>query len=559
MTCVAGRVETLASQIATWKVDHAVVTVAMIVGAILRFSTIESRSVWGDEISSLAMATGHAWFPVAEEQNIHSAAYYRESVSLPSNYFSENLVTLLKTDTQGPLYYFLLNLWLHIFGTSDLALRSLSAFVSVCSIPVIYALGYQLSSAKVGAYGALIFSLASFQIAFAQYSRPYALLGFFALLSTLSAIRFAEQKSWNWLLVYAFSAILGLYTHYLFIWNLAFHWIVIICLRPHDRSFFIRRWGLAQILIIGGFLPWLPYFAEQVRWNREVQSLTWHYWHSGSVSVLDAIVYVGRNLALFLTVGRIRGFCGWADGSENCVLDSILTAVFYAVPVVMLGLCSVQFARHLCLRLKEGQISFDPWYTCLLWGLCIFGGPLLADMFLDSRSISIHRYFISASGPVYLAIALAVSSIPSTYLRNAVVWSFLVFLLVATGLYVQGFSGTLSTEQGFRNVAHHLDQSVTDNDLIIALKPGPHPMDLSFYLKSNSDFGMLNIPEVARGSIDIPGQLQDVTRGRKRIWYLDDRGPEIHARQVTLGWLRAHYREIAFKKFTGLDLFLFSS
>lgn len=99
---------------------------------------------------------------------------------------------------------------------------------------------------------------------------------------------------------------------------------------------------------------------------------------------------------------------------------------------------------------------------------------------------------------------------------------FLLFLLAGSGLCLQGLSGTLVYERG-REVARHLDQSATANDLVLVLNPGMDPMDLAYYLRSNPDFARVNIPERWPSTLDIPTQLQKLTSGRKRLWYLDER------------------------------------
>lgn len=544
----------------TRHIAWSLVVLAVLIGTILRFSGIESKSLWGDEIISLAFATGHSWYPSQEKaEAVYNAEYYRASLSLAPMYFSQRLVELLRTDSQPPLYYFFLNLWLHLFGTSESALRSLSVIASVVSIPVLYTLGCHLSSVRVGVYSALIFSVAPFQLAFAQYNRPYALLGFFALLSTLAAVRlYRGEGGCRWLLIYAIATSLGSYTHYLFIWNVVFHLILVSFSRRNNPGFLIR-WGLAHVCVGGAFFPWAPVFFEQLHWSREVTSQTWFYWHSGVLSFFDAILYLGRDLALLLSVGKVQRLCSSLAGGHECRMDVILTGVFYTVPILVLSFCAWQF--RVDFRLPSQQESRFPsaWVTCLLWSLSIFGGPLAIDMVLNSHSVKIHRYFISASGPVYLAVALAFATVAHRRFSVWMVSGFLVFLLAGSALHLLGFSETLIYEQEAREAARHLDRSATDNDLVVVLNPGPNPMDLAYYLQSNPDFARLNIPERLHSSSDISAQLQRLTTGRKRVWYLDDRGPEIRARSVTLAWLRNHYQEIEARGFKNLDLFLFSS
>jgi uncharacterized membrane protein len=532
---------------------------AILIGTLLRFSGIEAKSLWGDEIISLAFSAGHTYYPWQEEGGIiRDATYYRTFLSLDPTYFSQRLLSVLKTETQAPFYFLFLNIWLHLFGTTEMALRSLSVLASICSIPVLYWLGRCLATPGVGVYSALIFSLAPFQLAFAQYNRPYALLDFFVLLSTLAAIHLCQgEGNWKWLCTYAGATVLGFYTQYLFIWSAVFHWILVTLCQRDNRRFLIR-WAITQLCIVGILSLWAPVFFAQLHWNREMPALTWFYWLSGTLSLLDVILYLGRDLALLLSVGRIQGVCSMFAGIENCRLDNILTGIFYGVPILVLSFVAWQFAMHYRRKSSEKTNFLDAWNICLLWGLCIFGGPLAIDLLANSHMIETHRYFIAASGPLYLVAAMAFRAIPDRYTRTWVTSGFLLFLLAGSVLYLQGFSGTLIYEQGVRGVAQYLDRSATDDDLVVVLNPGADPADLAYYLQSNLEFTRINIPERWQSPRDIPTQLQKLTTNRKRVWYLDDLGPENTARNMILTWLRTHYKEIETAEFKNLTLFSFS-
>jgi len=531
---------------------------AILAGTTLRFSGIESRSLWGDEIASLAFATGHSYFPWDQDTEIiRTAEHYRTLVSLAPDYFSQNLVSVLQKDTQLPLYYTLLNLWLHLFGTSEVALRSLSVAASIASIPLIYAVACAIGSSAIGAYAAVLFAVAPFQIAFAQYNRPYALLGCFALLSGLAALKICRGVGdWRWFVTYGVVTVLGLYTHYLFIWNLPFHCMLVVLYRRSSRSFLVR-WVLLLGCIGGAFLLWFPVFLSQLHWNRESPSLTWFYWASDPFPFSSTVLYLGRNLVLLFSVGRVQGLCSSLQ-DQRCYADAVLTAMYYGTPILILGWCTWRVCLWVYRKSPESNHGLKFWSVCMLWGLCVFAGVVIMDIALNSRSVRFPLYFIAASGAQYIAVATCFTLFN---LRSRALWLpfvSLVFLLSGSVLYLRGFSPTLIYRQGIREVARHLDQSAIDGDLILVLNPGPNPIDLAYYLKSNPAFGMVNIPERWRSSLDIPAQLEKLKQGRKRVWYLDDFGPEIRARNFVITWLRTHQKEIEVKQFKNLDLFLFS-
>jgi hypothetical protein len=172
-----------------------------------------------------------------------------------------------------------------------------------------------------------------------------------------------------------------------------------------------------------------------------------------------------------------------------------------------------------------------------------------------------HRYFIGASGPVYLAVALALAATTPRQLRRGIAVAFLAFLLVSSGLYLRASSPALMHEVGAREVAAHIDrQSAGPDDLVLVLDPGFSPQDYAYYMKSNPDFARVRVPRWRPAAPDITSQLQAITsaRPRARIWYLDERGYEVEARDRALAWLRTRYVEVQADDFTNLGLFLFS-
>src|SRR5690349_18002504 len=86
--------------------------VILVVAAEARFLGLAIRSLWFDEAFSVDLATKPVW------------AVLR---SLPYS------------DTHPPLYYVLLGGWIHIFGSSETAVRALSALIGFLMVPLLYA------------------------------------------------------------------------------------------------------------------------------------------------------------------------------------------------------------------------------------------------------------------------------------------------------------------------------------------------------------------------------------------------------------------------------------
>jgi mannosyltransferase len=119
--------------------------------------------------------------------------WYDEAVTvrLARSSFVSMIRALPGSESTPPLYYAIAWVWARIFGTNEVALRSLSALFGTAAIPVAAAAGRTFAS---GAAGALVGALAAaspFLIWYSQEARAYAL---YVLLSASSLLLFARAR-----------------------------------------------------------------------------------------------------------------------------------------------------------------------------------------------------------------------------------------------------------------------------------------------------------------------------------------------------------------------------
>jgi 4-amino-4-deoxy-L-arabinose transferase-like glycosyltransferase len=131
-------------------------------GAVLRFATLSGQSFWLDE----AIA-----------------------VNAARHDFSGLFHSLAHTEGNPPLYFLILDGWMRVFGTSEAAIRSLSALLGTATIGLAYVIGRRLATPRVGLVLAALVAFNPLLVWFSQEARPYALL---VLLSGLSFLLFAE-------------------------------------------------------------------------------------------------------------------------------------------------------------------------------------------------------------------------------------------------------------------------------------------------------------------------------------------------------------------------------
>jgi uncharacterized membrane protein len=129
------------------------------VGIFLRFFLLADKSLWLDEGYSL---------------------YYSDGASLQA--IIAKLVTTDTGDRFQPFYYLLLHFWRQVFGSSEFAVRSLSALLGVGAIVVLGTTAWQLYGRKHALWLTLFLALSSYGVYYSQQTRAYTLLIFLAAL-----------------------------------------------------------------------------------------------------------------------------------------------------------------------------------------------------------------------------------------------------------------------------------------------------------------------------------------------------------------------------------------
>lgn len=179
----------------------------------------------------------------------------------------------LSRDNNLPCYYFLLSLWMRIFGDSEIALRSLSALFYLGGCGVTFRLGRRLArNHRAACYSAFFYASSALAIRQAQNIRMYSLLGVLAGLSILAFVRVFRDGDSSWRARGLFFAVntLGLLTHVWFVFVLAAQFVAVLIFErqrawrfalaaaPCGASF-VAVWGsrfIAQLQ--NGATDWMP-------------------------------------------------------------------------------------------------------------------------------------------------------------------------------------------------------------------------------------------------------------------------------------------------------------
>jgi mannosyltransferase len=158
-----------------------------LVGAALRFSTLDVQSFWLDEAFT---------------------------VTLVKDDLGGMLDGVADTESTPPLYYLLAWLWSKLFGAGEVGLRSLSALLGTLTIPVAYAAAARLVSERAGLVAAALVAVNPFLVWYSQEARSYPLFVLLGALSFLFFVRAREDPSPRSLGLWGTASAAMLATHY---------------------------------------------------------------------------------------------------------------------------------------------------------------------------------------------------------------------------------------------------------------------------------------------------------------------------------------------------------
>ena len=168
------------------RVDAALFAI-VVAGAGLRFGSLDAQSWWRDEASTVFLLRD-------DLGGLLSAVADREAMP--------------------PLYFVLAWLWTRVAGTGEVGIRSLSALIGVCTIPVAFWLGKRLAGERAGLIAAALVAFNPFLIWFSQEARPYALLVLLTSIATvfwLQAVTETDRRASLWWGVFGGLALLAHY------------------------------------------------------------------------------------------------------------------------------------------------------------------------------------------------------------------------------------------------------------------------------------------------------------------------------------------------------------
>jgi uncharacterized membrane protein len=406
-------------------IDQGLVSLALpslivLLGAALRFFDLGAESYWYDEIRTLQVA---------------SAAF-------------RTLAAEFLTSGRPPLYMFVMRAWLRVFGATEVATRSLSAFAGIASIAAIFTLGRELFGPKVAALSATLMAVSDFQIWYAQESRYYALYLLLSVLSAVFYVRSIERRRTRDVVLYAAATTLMCYAYSSGVFVLAaqsVHIITILCRQRSGLWKVLRTpWVLAHTGVYLLVFPLILAIFVAVRTGE----------FSAGYGLPDAGIGV-------LVLTPLRYVAGEYPGLRAVALAFIALIAGMGAFVLYVGrdnwLASIRQALASVQRLssrKSELVLLLLWLGCpivLQWGFSrILGRPY------------IFRYTIGASPALYLLLSLAMVTLGSALPELLVLGT--IAILAVPGLWAYY---TEDTRENWRDAAAYVQLHLSEGDPVI--------------------------------------------------------------------------------------------
>lgn len=456
-------------------------SIILLIGAIARLIHITKADIWHDEGYTMML--------------------------IPHNMI--DIIERTARDVHPPLYYLVAHVWQGMFGTSELAIRSLSAVFSLATVILVYLLVRRLFSEGTARLAALFVALGPFVVRYSEEARMYGMAAFFVVLATYLIVRIAAKQTASlkiWLL-YGLVLAAGLYTHYYTLFIVPVHIIYLAWSRGGIKPLIIdKNWWIGNSLGALLFLPWVPTILAQ---TSRVQAGFW---------IPPVTIETGPNTFMqFLAFLPSHAFAGWISGA-------LLT-------LFTLGIIHVYVTRK-NLRRQIGLLT--------LW-LVI---PLAVIMIISmARPVYQDRYFIYCAVAMYILMAVIVTR--GVWFTKRPIAQYLAVIVIC-GTFLGGiYSVGQSANHQMGTVGQYVTNNYQKGDVIVSAELYTY-FDFSYYNHTGqtthllskeplSGYGETSLLYDRQDDIVIPS-LESI-KNASRVWVVGKVGEkEYYTTEVPYNW-----------------------
>lgn len=539
-------------------------------GVFLRFYQWQEKSLWQDEIFTMASAHGHllfeatelpdAWAKREEERfdpdtPVSPATYRRKVTEIkPDPVFWEHMTH----NIQAPLYPLIVRQISKIFGPDPIGNRIFSILMGILAIPAAFLLGQKLGSGGCFRRGSdrssvtdrtarshpcdlsptppatrfeinsppyslaillsAITAFSGFQITYSQTARLYALLFLLSVLGGWMMLRWLASKRFGDGLLLVAIVLAGLYTHYFFGILAVFFFACPLWINRREPGF-IRQWLTVAGFAGVGFVPGVLLLKSQLAYMAGVDFDRGGLWPFPSI--------IERT---------------WSGLAELITPKATLLKIMNTVLIIIGGFLAWRQPG------KREMLVFS-----LAWLIAVVGLLGLYDIVSTSHFLLTKRYLMIAAPAVYLLLALGLLALPRK--AAGVIIPVVLALLLWNGWQVANGEKFLKKED-YAGAGRVIAGRYQPGDLVLVSHSGSHGVGMAWYLPDNADYIALS-----RGSsnhpwsgMDLEARLQVLSKNRPTVWLVVTHLPGDLRRELT-GWFKDRYRVAEDWEFSSVDVY----
>lgn len=199
-------------------------------GAALRLSTLDTRSFWLDETTSVRQAS----WSIGE------------------------MLAWMAHNVHPPLFHTLLHYWILAFDRSEISVRGFAVAWGIAAIPLAYWAARALYDRRVALVATAIVALSPFFIWYAQEARMYTMMLVFALVSTGALWRALERGRARWWVLYSLATGAGMMTMYFFGFLVLGQAAYVLLGGERGRLRIVLRWAASIAVASLPLAWWIP-------------------------------------------------------------------------------------------------------------------------------------------------------------------------------------------------------------------------------------------------------------------------------------------------------------
>lgn len=446
-----------------------------------------------------------------------ASIWFDEAFSAYITHFSFfDIVKYTATDVHPPFYYWLLKVWVAVFGTTDLGYRSLSVVLGGGTITVAFFLVRKLFGRRIAWVSLFLLSFSPMLVRYSDEARMYTLSAFIIFLATYVLVKIKEAPSKKLWIFYGVLVSLGMWTHYFTALAWLAHWVWWCIEKYHKgisrkqyfKAVFSKEWLLSYGLAVGLYLPWLPLMFRQLG---IVQG--YGFW-IGPVGVDTPTNYL-TNFFYYLEHSQVKSWLALA-------LIIVVITTIIALPKAYKALTAKE---------KSGfrLVASLAWVPVVL---------LFVSSLPPLRSSFVERYLIPSlvALSLFLAIVLVVGTRKWKPILRAVPFVLIAAMMIfgVTNVYKYGNYNKNSNAHIMARQAVQLAQKTEGNIPIVANSPWIFYEVVPYATKSSPIYFIDEATSYGYGSLDMlkysdDHKIKDLAAFEKEhpyIWYIGNTAEE---------------------------------